>query len=650
MAGDFESWAGKKLSDSADSPEPEDDFVDFNGTSDAFIEVKNDYNQLGKMIEALPQTESALETIAQQKDSQKLVALYETLVPDIALVNKYDNGIPFGQKSVSKRLAVAQSLDEKCQKAAQAIADHSSEMFKVKSAELAQSEDLDILDNLRADMSKAAVHYNIVKRTFPAVRQELEIEEYIVRLPRILKVREELGKIENLLASDQSRDNFAELKHSRKAVRPGFFAGRLIAESCRLSYKEGIKRCESLFDEIGSYMKEFPRLMKTLANVKAQNKMLEECHRIISDYEQMQPNADSAAALKLVHKMVYSVPVPSEQDFTCVKRARNENLKLRSALQEVYECAANSLYDKSSQVLANASEPAEPKDIAGLNSALAYLNSAIPALEGARDVFKVMEKKDEIETAALKVDQLKAAGEKLCKDREDYSQFEQAVWEAKQRLKEAENLFSNPAFIEHDFKMAVELLGANGIELPKGAVFAKPVSDYVQAAHSAQQTVCDKLSKGIGALVSIYEAPIQQTGNADVDESAIAKRIDSINKRAMPLLKRNLGDKIQFSPDQYTERLETALNKFKASLCVIAQSKEKREDLAHRIKLMNEAVTHSDYARIDAYSKWSTDIKPTPYTSDVVRDYCRVVMDLKKIASENASNFSISAFAHPALG
>jgi hypothetical protein len=614
--------------------------------------VKADFEKLKEFEPIAVQVTQDLDSIVSRNDAAGLVKVAEVIAPYQKIAEKYEDDIPFARISIGKRLPLVNSASDSLDKAVELVA--GSLYSKFDAAQKAIDEVTDIprsvkaLEDMRAEMGSAAESYKILKEKFGKKVSKKEMDDYAEKMPGIAAVKKELDAIENMLAEDQSKD-FARLKQKQKYIKGGFWgSGIVMAEACRLDYKEGKARCNMLYDEISEFMKEFPQIWEKAGKIKKQNKLLEDGLCVMSSLSGTEPNVDSAQALKSVQNMLYSMPAPVDHGFTCIDRARDENIRLRSELQKAYSCVSSEIYVRAKAAFEQTTMPPAPDNIEALNIAVDYLNSSKPKLKVFGGVFDALGKKELVVESAAKLKKFEEMHKSLYDDMDRYAVIENAASNCRQKLSEAAGLFTNPGFIEHDFNRALALLDEKAPKLPGTALFRKITDEYINTAGAMQKLVHERLAQGIGSLVEIYATPIQLKGDIAADSGALNDRIDKINKTVTPLLSKSFSHRVPITVDKYSNKLQGAVQSFKASLGEIETAKARREDISRKLVLMKDALTNFDYGRIDSYSKWPDEASQTPYTADVVSEYSSIMKHLRSIAAEKVP-ISLSAFAHPAF-
>ncbi len=613
--------------------------------------VKADFEKLKEFEQVALQVGQDLDSIVGRNDVVGLVRMAEIVTPYKRIAEKYEDSIPFARISIGKRLPLVNAATNSLDKAVELVANNICACFDEKQKAIDGIDDatqnIGVLAGLRAELDSAAESYKVLKKNFGSF-SKAEIDKYVERMPRISVVKKELDVVADMLAEDQSKDNFVRLEQKRKRIKGGFFAGPVMAEACRLDYKEGRAKCTAFYDEIRAYVREFPKIWDKVEKIRKQNSLLEDGLRIIGSIDESELGAGVAKAISDVHYKLYSMPAPVDSGFTCIDRAREENIRLRTELQKQHSGVCNSLYARAKSVLEDISLPPVPESIEQLNVAFDYLHSSMQKISRMNPLLEVLGKKDLFNEGVKKHKQCSEVYEELGRSMEEYSVVEKAVAKCKQKLAEAAGLFVNPGFIEHDFNRALQFLDEKAPKLPETALFKKVTDEYISTASAMQKLVHERLTQGIGSLVEIYAMPIQLKGDIGADTEALSDRIDKINKTVMPLLSKNFGGKVPFTIDIYSARLKNAVQSFKAELSGIEQAKAQHDDLVRRIELMKEALADFDYARINGYSKWPVEIKPTPYTTGIVKEYCSIIEHLRSISGSKAVTH-LSAFAHPAF-
>jgi hypothetical protein len=646
MPSEFKSWNGKQAEVEKAKIESEEDFFEFDGCSETAKTIGADIKRLDSVLATIPQAEQRLDVIVQQASSEILIGLYDKFKPDFELISKYSDRIPMGRKSLGRRIKAVKALEDRFNDAAQAISGRFYETFAVKKGGLDITGEIDRLCNIRQEMDGAAKSYDAVRKRFQSVTSRADIEQYLKKIPGMEKVRSELKEIEALLSTDQSKDNFTELKHKRKLVRFGFFdgkvilsygflAGRLMKDANRLDYKEGRMQCESIYGEIHDYIKNFDQLKKARAFIEDDTRKLEQKNSALQGYLNLQV-ADSSALNVIIaaHNDSHSNLESEFFRFNYLKQAKNDNDDARSRLDELRLSVAEKLYALAQQELESTAVPKAPESVDELKSVMASSGYSACRMKVLSGIFSVIGKDSETELCAEKCGDLTKFYAECRSQQNAVSSLEQQMSDLKLQLKEANGLFSSPAFIEHDFKKAVAILDAGAQNVPDYTPLKKSKEEYTALAGLVSRTVHERIMHGLGQLVELYSSPIQQTGDASADSQAVRSRLDKIKTFVMPFLAKDFAKKVPITTEKYVGQMGSAVQSYTAQLGSIEQACRQCDDIKRRITMMQTALEADDEKKIANYSRWPEEKEVNPYTAGAAKDYNRLLLRIHGASSE----------------
>ncbi|MEM4240337.1 MAG: hypothetical protein QXM31_03300 [Candidatus Woesearchaeota archaeon] len=629
MNDGMKSWMGKVLDNEVPLAEEKEDYLALaeSGSETARNAYKNALllHQNEEMLRAVV---PELEEIVLRQDVRGLVAVAEKVSPFSSLLKEYNDGISFAKTSIGKRLPLVKKADDACRSAAKEIAARLYSAFCSKRTALEETDNIPTLEAIRVEMNAIADKYKVVKDSFRQVRLFADMDYYLTTMPKMAAVKEELDKIEAMLETDQSKNDFSDLKHRRKEISGRYFSGRLRRMSKSLRYKEGLMRCEILRTQIDDYISNFPMIKAEMDCLSTQNAALEGAVKLLEQWKNPEPDANAAEAISVVRKL-FSVAPARSAGYACTRQAFNENRRLRKELHLLYANFRDSLDEAMGAGLSAIRELKEPQSIDSLDKSLDLIQASMKRLSGYKAVFSAMGQSEKAEDCDVQLDMLQTECDKQLESKKAYSMLSARVKDAKEKLKDVDALFTNPAMLEIDLEKILVLMNMPAISFPDCAVFSQLKDEYQSALIDGMNKAKAKAVYGVGKLVEFYEQPVMQTGDVSADALAVDNRICRIRDVILPELKKTFEKHMPIRT--YEQRLNTALQGFTAQQNSIREAKARREELGHKITLIKSALESFDTEALTAYAQWPSAAVENPYTSELAKEYSALVQHLQEV-------------------
>ncbi len=599
--------------------------------------------------------ESELEKAVQASDAFKLCEVFEQISPYVTLIRQggYDHDVPFAPVSIGKRVSLAEKINGVCNDAASKVASTVYVKFDDRKKEY------DSLKNsigefpramsIRADMDSVAESYGALKKSFGSKVSRPGIDLHLERMPKINELRGELLKIATMLETDQSRNNFADLKRGKRDISGIVFSGRIRKDAANLGYDEGVLLCDELKKQIDQYIKECPQVIRTIDYLDNEKAAIEGVVGLLGAVSA--PDMDSASVFDTAQKLLFPKDKAPSQKYSFLLSKYDRNQDLRKQAGARYERKSGEICEKANSILNSVKELPEPQTLDDIDKSLDLIQSTMPQIRNCKAVFDVLENFNESEGCIMKVGELEVAFDKRLAEKKQYEELSQKVDDAMKKKAEADQLFTNPAAMEVDLNAALELIRMPLLVFPASPLYRELKEKYENFSIDLKKKVHEKAVTGIGSIISLYESAIQLTNNPDADAEKLRARIGHIKNTAIPLVSKYLGKSAPVTTNLYADRLEKAVQNFDASLGIVEQAGSDRNELKRRISLLSDALESCDHDKIEMCARWADDFKPNQYTADMAGKYSLLLKHIRNISGAIAMQAGASAaiYAHPSL-
>ncbi len=648
---DFKSIYAKQLS-KASEPQPEaEDFQFIPAEMAAGKIVKADFEKLLEFEEVSSEISNSLDAIASSADANLLVDIADKIAPYREIAEKYSREIQFARASIGKRLPLVKSACESLDKAVEKVAGELYAKFDDRQREIASINDLpkeiSTVIGIRNEVDSISESYRVLSDRFSSKVSKPEIDSYLKLMPRMAKVRKELGEIAAMLEQDQSGNGFVDLKRSRKDVNGIIFAGRLKKEACATGYKEGVVMCAELKKQIDQYIKEFPKVQQEMSWIEQMHAPVEQ---VVSRLESIsEPDESSAKALQIAQNLLFIKGLPPKPDYAFLQSKYSRLAgKVDNAIR-VYKKKSSELCDNARKKLCEINSLPEPLNITDVGATLDLIQASMPRVRSIKSVFDALNNKKDSEECDFRLVTLQSEYDSLLGMKKQYAELSAEIQEIAKSGKEVDAMFTNPGMLEIDLDNIMKKMNTTVLVFPESPVFRDLRSAYDSIASELRAKMNSKAVLGLDRLIEFYEQPIMQTGDPVADEFAVQSRLKKINEVAMPALKKTFAR--QMPVGMYEEKLDRAAHVFRAQLNSIRSAQTQRKELEGKVQLIKSALEKYDTEALFNYSRWPSSYPETPYTKDLAKSYEGLIQHIKgiKFDSDDPVSFEKPSFDHEAL-
>lgn len=597
--------------------------------------------------------ESELEKAVQASDAFKLCEVFEQISPYVTLIRQggYDHDVPFAPVSIGKRVSLAEKINGVCNDAASKVASTVYVKFDDRKKEY------DSLKNsigefpramsIRADMDSVAESYGALKKSFGSKVSRPGIDLHLERMPKINELRGELLKIATMLETDQSRNNFADLKRGKRDISGIVFSGRIRKDAANLGYDEGVLLCDELKKQIDQYIKECPQVIRTIDYLDNEKAAIEGVVGLLGAVSA--PDMDSASVFDTAQKLLFPKDKAPSQKYSFLLSKYDRNQDLRKQAGALYERKSGEICEKANSILNSVKELPEPQTLDEIDKSLDLIQSTMPQIRNCKAVFDVLENFNDSEECENVLGSLQKSYKMRLDYKKQYSDLSYEINQVAKVQKEVDEMFTKPELLEIDLDNILKRMNLPVLLFPDVPVFRELRDAYNALVSGLRGKMNAKAACGLDKLVEFYEQPMMHTGNPVSDEFAVQNRIKKINEVAIPALKKNFAK--QMPVMRYEARLETALQGFGAQRQSIQEAQKERRELEGKIQTIKTALEKYDTDALAGCAAWPAAFPETPYTKDLAAKYSMLVQHVKgmKLQEGEGVSFEKTNYCHEAL-